>query len=235
MLNHVAKQRWTQDERQPQCLRCEKSKRQCLGYEKVFIFIPSPGAGLKSGESSPSTCTTVKCAKESQIHLEPCAGPVSRSHTPLGAFIPLNAFQEDIIISHLLAKLYKSPTSTVEQGPGDTELINVLAYGNRRSAAHVAIMSVGKAFFGRVNNLGRMVTESRSHYLEALHRVQDELSVSCYLDKGSLQWLTVLWCCSFLGMYEMMCSSSSTAWIQHSRGLAALVSVSGGRLLRTIN
>ena len=200
-----------------------------------MIFIPSLDAGLLSKELSPPSCLAVKCTKESHIHLQPRAGLVRRSRTPLGVFIPLNAFQEDMVISHLLAKLYRPPTCIAPRSSGDTGLIDVLIYGNRRSAAHVAMLSVGQAFFGRVIGLSHMVTESRLRYVEALHCIQKELAASSHLARGSMQWLTGLWCCSFLGMYEMICSSSSTAWIQHSRGLAALVSIQGESLLRTIN
>ncbi|KAG9258937.1 uncharacterized protein F5Z01DRAFT_684937 [Emericellopsis atlantica] len=214
------------DERLPKCLRCENSKRECLGYSKSLVFISSTDNETLSRTSSPSSCKAIERVKESQRHL-PLYVDASVSmgdmlDTTIDSSISLDAFQEDMFISHLLAKLYRPTSNTVPQGSDDTSLIDVLRHDNRRSAAHAAMLSVGQAFFGRVHGLGHMVSQSRSHYVKALHRIQDELATSSHPARGSMQWLTGLWCCSFLGMYEMICSSSPTAWIQHSRGLAAM-------------
>jgi hypothetical protein len=137
----------------------------------------------------------------------------------------LDGFQDDVVISHLLAKLYRQSSETIAQVSGDAGLLDVLVRDHRRSAAYVAMLGVGQAFFGRVHGIDHMVDASRSRYVKALRQIQDELATSEQIARGSMQWHMGLWCCSFLGMYEMICSSSSTAWIQHSRGLAALVSL----------
>jgi hypothetical protein len=206
-----------------------------MGYRKPFVFIVSEDKKSASKAASPASYYAVERAEEPQIHSSDTFSPQLRTNgvasltcspgISTGASISLNGFQEDIVISHLIAKLYRPPSETIAQLSGDAGLLHVVVRDHRRSSAYVAMLCVGQAFFGRVHSIGHMVDASRSHYIKALHQIQHELAASERIIRGSMQWHMGLWCCSFLGMYEMICSSSSTAWIQHSRGLAALVSL----------
>jgi hypothetical protein len=106
--------------------------------------------------------------------------------------------------------------------PTTTPSSSALERPTQPAPAYISALSVAKALFGRIHNQHQMLSEAAHLYGQALQRLRDDIESLPTATEG--QRLESLWSSLLLGMYEMISTSGEADWLQHSLGVAALVS-----------
>lgn len=140
--------------------------------------------------------------------------------------LSLHGFRDDIVISHMLVKL--SHGLGVRTSPGDAPTMAAALHhtpDGEPSAAFMAGLGLSEAFFGKIHKVKSLVEHSALLYGSALGRLRDDLQK---IDQAAVRQRAYqnLWSSVFLGMYELVAASSSSpsSWLDHARGVSALVS-----------
>ncbi len=134
----------------------------------------------------------------------------------------LDGFRDGIVISHLLLKF-----QAIVEGntPGSTDaptFAGIFLAGDRQSTAYTSGLSVAEALFGRMHFDEALIQHSAVLYGRGLKRLQSDLQNMEKEEIGARSYMN-LWSSTFLGIYEMMTASTPMSWLEHSRGLSALV------------
>lgn len=201
------------DQRRETCVRCERSNYMCHWFKPPAIFI----------FHNPATREVSLSASSSSFTDERNASPSFKnrwaSRPSLGVTLPLNAFKDNIVISHLLERLsLHLPRCTGDALPMDA----VFEKQNLSSNGYISGLCLAEALFANVQKDSRMVTSSLATYSVALRNLRKDLNL---VGQGNrLQGYLNLWSCVFLVLREMVSPSSATDWMQHSRGMGILVS-----------
>ncbi|KAJ6441039.1 C6 finger domain-containingprotein [Purpureocillium lavendulum] len=201
------------DERRPTCERCEKGYHRRVGYEKPQVFV-NKGVGMSHSITTIARGRKVTPESESSGSTsgsDRSSGFVDKTAGSIGCVKPmlkLDGFKDDIVISHLIAKLatvgYK-----FSKGTDAPTMAGVLMGSNGQSVAYIAGLSLAEAFFGRIHKIQGMVDHSVSLYGQALRSLREVLKL---LDQraGRSRTYMNLWSTNFLGMYEMVSSGGSS-------------------------
>lgn len=136
----------------------------------------------------------------------------------------LDGFRDGIVISHLLLKFQ---AIVEDNAPGATDaptFAGIFLAGNRHSTAYTSGLGVAEALFGRMHCDENLIQHSAVLYGRGLKRLQSDLQNMETEEVRARSYMN-LWSSTFLGMYEMMTASTPMSWLEHSRGLSALVRV----------
>lgn len=141
----------------------------------------------------------------------------------ISPMLHLDGFREDIVISHLITKLAIGLGQRLPRGTDAPTMAAVLLSRNGQSVAYLSGLGLAEAFFGRIHKVDGMLDHSALLYGQALRSLRDDLQL---VDQGAARSRAYLnlWSSLFLGMYEVVSSSSLSNWLEHSRGISALVS-----------
>lgn len=229
------------DETKPTCIRCSKATYNCKGYdqpwldETPFIALARERAAKRAREH-----------RESQNALLPDGDVQSEgflSAKSVAESINLSAFREDICRSFLLHRLSAGP----DHSKAMSWWLNPSPKAEVQSRTLVsASRAMSAAFFGRVNQQAKIITEGVLMYGEALRNLSKDLShpIKAYTFEtlGATMALT---------MYEVRNSSLSTTtsmlifvqlvhmragtpgWISHAGGIGKLIEARGPQLHKT--
>lgn len=235
------------DEARPFCERCRNGFHKCLGYDEPRIFVNS-GPGLAdrkdlSAQSRSSSATPEQqplqayprqSSPESSVSLESqTLLPGKYAFQGLSAWdfmcdlrIPptlmLDGFRDGIVISHLMLKFQ---AIVAGNRPADTDaptFAAVFLSGDCQSTPYIAGLSVAEALFGRMHCDDDMIQHSAILYGQSLKRLRKDIQ-NIDKDEARARSYMNLWTSTFLGVYEVMTASNPTGWLEHARGLAALV------------
>lgn len=236
------------DEARPFCERCRNGFHKCLGYEEPRIFVNS-GPGLEehkdlSAQSQSSSVTTeqqpleaypAQSTPESTVSLENqtlVPGKYAFHGSSACDFISdlripptlmLDGFRNGIVISHLLLKFQ---AIVAGNRPAETDaptFAAVFLSGDCQSTPYIAGLSVAEALFGRIHCDDDMIQHSAILYGQSLKMLRNDIQNIDEEEARARSYLN-LWTSTFLGVYELITASNPTGWLEHARGLAALVS-----------
>lgn len=138
------------------------------------------------------------------------------------AFKTVGGFKDNIVISHLLVKFQVIMAGALPRNTDAPTIPAIFFNNNRTTTAYTSGLSVAEALFARLHGDEDMLCHSAMLYGTALKRLrgdiqqieQDEVKARSYMN---------LWSSVFLRLYELMTASTPTSWLEHSRGLSALV------------
>lgn len=135
----------------------------------------------------------------------------------------LHGFKDEIVISHLLEKFRIGFAGKFSRGTDAPTMRAILTTGKGQSNAYLSGLGLAEAFFGRTQKVNDLVFHSAELYGRALRNLRDDLQLT---DKSLAQERAYMniWNCVFLGLYELVTSTNASNWLQHTRGVAALVS-----------
>lgn len=137
--------------------------------------------------------------------------------------VDLGAFRRQIVMSHLISKLSIRVDNAPSHGVDAPTLSTVLTKSDHPSVAYMAGLSCAEAFFGRVHKLNDMVDHSAQLYNHTLQSLRRNLRLFSH-EMNQTRAYDSLWSTVLLGMYELVSSTGAYNWLEHSRGLCALVS-----------
>lgn len=137
--------------------------------------------------------------------------------------LSLDGFRDGIVISHLLVKFQALVEGNKPEGEDAPTLAGVLLNGDRQTTAYIAGLSIAEALFGRMHSDDELVRHSGILYGQALKRLQSDIRNIDQAEVRARSFMN-LWSTTFLGLYEIMMASTPMSWLEHSRGLSALVS-----------
>lgn len=112
-------------------------------------------------------------------------------------------------------------------------MTGVLMSQDAKSNAYISGLGLAEAFFGRVQKVHGMVDHSAELYGQAMRSLRDDLQI---VDRSAARARAYmnLWTCVFLGLYEMVSTSGSSNWMQHSRGFGALTQLLGPEAFQSV-
>lgn len=140
------------------------------------------------------------------------------------ATMKLDGFRDGIVISHLLLKFQALVEGNTPHSSDAPTFAGVFLAGNRHSTAYISGLSVAEALFGQMHCDEAMIQHSGILYGRGLKQLQSDLQNRDNEEVRARSYMN-LWSTTFLGMYEIMTASTPRSWLEHSRGLAALVSI----------
>ncbi|TQV94854.1 C6 finger domain-containing protein [Cordyceps javanica] len=134
----------------------------------------------------------------------------------------LDGFRDGIVISHLLVKFQAIIEGNTPESTDAPTFTDIFLVGNHQSTAYISGLSVAEALFGRLHGDDALIQHSAILYGRGLKRLQFDLQ---NIEKEEIRAHSYmnLWSSIFLGMYEMMTASTPMNWLEHSRGLSALM------------
>lgn len=141
-----------------------------------------------------------------------------------GASLNLNGFQNDIVIAHFLSNFTIGFGGQASRGADAPTMAAVLASRDGDSGTFQSGLGVARAFFGHLHHDDEMVRHSVTLYGKALTSLRAELRITDRRVAQPRAYMN-LWTSLFLGMYEIVSSGKPANWLQHSMGVAALVSL----------
>lgn len=229
----------------PTCEKCRKGFHKCRGYDEPCIFVHTHVQPAdKSPKPAPRKTSQLSISPKSDVisptpNSSPSPSPwpgqdvaVRDSHI-VPAAMSMIAFADEIVIAHLMSQMAMSPrdipsSSSTITNPSPQDLVLTSHRQPTPPAAYISALSVAKALFGRINNQQQMMRDATQLYGQALQCLRDNIESlpsgeDTNTDSG--RPLESLWSSLFLGMYEMISTSGSADWLQHSLGVAALVSL----------
>lgn len=135
----------------------------------------------------------------------------------------LHGFKDEIVISHLLEKFRIGFAGKFSRGTDAPTMRAILTTGKGQSNAYLSGLGLAEAFFGRTQKVKDLIFHSAELYGRALRNLRDDLQLT---DKSIAQERAYMniWNCVFLGLYELVTSTNASNWLQHTRGVAVLVS-----------
>lgn len=164
---------------------------------------PSSNVPRKSDSEAPSTCDSPP-----DIRIAPT--------------LKLDGFRDGIVISHLLLKFQAIVEGNESRATDAPTFAGVFFSGDRQSTAYISGLGVAEALFGQMHCDESLIQHSAILYGRALKRLQSDLQ-NIQKDSVRARSYMNLWSSTFLGIYELMTASTPMSWLEHSRGLAALV------------
>ena len=135
----------------------------------------------------------------------------------------LGAYRDQIVMSHLMSQLAIRLDNGHSPGVDAPTISTILTNSNSKSIAYMAGLSCAEALFGRVYKLSDMVDHSVQLYDQTLRGLRKDLQFFSREMSHSRAYDN-LWSTVLLGMYELVSPAGPSKWLEHSRGLSALVS-----------
>jgi len=146
--------------------------------------------------------------------------------------LSLSGFKVEIVFSHLVHKLvleyidagpdaYNVNGTHVPRDAGSlwvSHIHQVLSLG-RRSTSYLSALAVAVCFFARCHKDVEMQEHGARIYSQALHCLLVDMKSPTPIDSCSSASAPLC-----LSLYEMVRASNQHGWVQHSNGMAALVS-----------
>lgn len=224
------------DETRPTCQRCRNGFFSCGGYTGDWVFrhdgtwLRSPGKAVELPDQDCNTPIGGNSGTLTFCCFHPSPGPESAtpssgrplavtpmsrqlalpSVSSLPSTISLDAFKDEIVISHFLNKMFLDVRSVVHVLPNLRE--------DRHSTKYFSLLALSVGFFARVHNDIALQRNGDRIYGQALYRLINDMR-----NRRSVDWYSNAISPLCLCVYELIRASGPFTWLQHSSGIAAVV------------
>jgi hypothetical protein len=213
----------------PHCENCIKTKRECLGYDKVRTLIPDDKtrtivpkieifAGIDGLAGKAQTIDHLQGTiptKTAYSSLWSISSPSTRS-----------AYREQILSEILYSYTRTSQSSTASPPVVESWFHLLSSHPVFTTALEATVLTVCIARLGRINNDAALLHESRKFYIQGLCELQRALSTPdlIYADETAAS-------CMALIAYEVVECPIQTVngWKRHMQGCAKLFEIRGPR------
>ncbi|RFU35540.1 hypothetical protein B7463_g772, partial [Scytalidium lignicola] len=172
----------------------------------------------KPSKSNPNSGFQAESSPGSALFLPP------QTLTP-NQTINLNAFKENILISHLLKNLFVEYTNTKLHNDCDSWILYALQKQDTDSTSYVSALALAAAFFGRVQKDMAVLEQGTRNYGRALRQLKTDLG---YPERAAT-YFTVS-SALLLSIYELVVFSNISGWLEHFNGIGILVGDYGNEL-----
>ncbi|KAF2001802.1 hypothetical protein P154DRAFT_533685 [Amniculicola lignicola CBS 123094] len=202
------------DETQPACVRCKKRGLTCDGPKAVTWIHSSTGSSSKSDSPTPPP--------ENQMQLV--------QSKPTFTELSLSAFQDGICLSYTRQKLLKGGVVALAFNKAEATLGAIVPPPDGQLLLEKAVLSLATTFFGRQHQETKLTTKGYQMYGSVL--VQLNLALADpHLQIANETVLTVMTCI----LLEIFLPTGNKSFLQHLKGLDAILRLRGPPLLTSLN
>ena len=229
LLFHAQKMVWfAPDEGRPTCNRCKNGYFDCLGYVRPFLFV-NEGTALQRPLAQAATASQLTSPKsrhnnsnldvdvQTLLSARSYLSPDDRS---IHQSLHLNAFKENILISHLLKNLFVEFTDSGSRGDNHPWILYAIQRRNANCPSYMAALALAAAFFGRKQHEKTVYDQGARSYGQALRQLKADLddperAVTYFTMSSTL----------LLSIYEVVTFSNISGWLEHFNGIGIVVSL----------
>ncbi|KAH8807960.1 hypothetical protein F5884DRAFT_833615 [Xylogone sp. PMI_703] len=219
------------DEGRPTCNRCKNGYFICLGYARPVVFVDEGSIPQKSRvrrraptQTISSSDSTIGVLSKAVTQVENSVETVlpTSQILPFNQILNLNAFKDNILISHLLKNLFVEYTDSTLP-PGNASWISqIIQTPDNTSTSYVSALALAAAFFGQVQKEKVVLEQGTQKYGRALRQLNSDLQDS----ERAVTYFTMT-SALLLSLYELVVFSNISGWLEHFNGIGILTKMAG--------
>lgn len=221
------------DEARPTCNRCKNGYFICLGYTRPVTFISEDAKHRRKEQTVlvPATPATAIPDSVSSVPIPdqnnddvldtsnlPGMGLLKFENTPIQPPLHLNAFKDNILISHLMQNLFSDAEDTTIWTERDPWILYAIQHPETEPTSYTSVLALAATFFGRVHKEMTVFEQGTRSYSRALSQLKADLAIPERAVSYSTMASTLI-----LSVYELVVFSNISGWQVHFDGIGALV------------